>query len=51
MIEQDSTRRVQDEQLAAVIAKAWLALPPAVRDSGWPEWSSSEQSTLEVLRV
>ena len=29
---------MQDEELAAAIAKAWLQLPPDIRVRGWPSW-------------
>lgn len=28
----------QDEHLAASIARAWLSLPPQIRQQGWPSW-------------
>lgn len=38
---EDSTNNghlVQDQELSASIAKAWLALKPELRAKGWPSW-------------
>eukprot|EP00877_Chromochloris_zofingiensis_P010199 jgi/Chrzof1/5432/Cz16g02230.t1 len=35
-----SIKRLQDEILAAAIAKAWLELPEDVRVKGWPHWQT-----------
>lgn len=32
--------RLQDDELAAAISRAWLALPDAVRAKGWPQWAA-----------
>ncbi|KAK9823046.1 hypothetical protein WJX81_003146 [Elliptochloris bilobata] len=38
----DGVKRMQDEALAAAIARVWLALPDAVREKGWPAWTSKQ---------
>ena len=33
--------RLQTEETAAVMARAWLALPQDVREKGWPEFEEA----------
>lgn len=37
--------RLHDEQLAAAITRAWLALPDLIKRKGWPQWTGGEEST------
>ncbi len=36
--------RLHDEQLAAAITRAWLALPETIKRKGWPRWVDGDMA-------
>ena len=49
-LEPGSARRSHDETLSAAISRAWISLPTAARQTGWPSWMENAQ-TIGYLQM